>query len=286
MNIKSIATKIEMLLPLLRCPYCYTSFSVRNGNSLVCEKNHCFDLSSKGYVNMAPSHNQQRIKYDSSLFASRQAIFAAGFYRPAIEVIQQMILTHSNQPMAPALLDAGCGEGYYLRELTQCLSKTQLIGTDISRDAITAAARQSSLPHWLVANLSKLPIANKSISHVLNILSPADYDEFARILAPDGVLIKMIPGKNYLQEVRKYAAPHLRQAEYSNERVINHLLQNAHIIHRYHIQNTSHVSAAEAMHFCRMTPLTFSFSEETLQTFTFSEITIDLEILYCRLQNS
>ena len=37
----------------------------------------------------------------------------------------------------------------------------------------------------------------------LNILTPSNYQEFMRVLAPEGSLVKVIPGNDYLAELRQ-----------------------------------------------------------------------------------
>jgi len=35
-----------------------------------------------------------------------------------------------------------------------------------------------------------------------DVLTPANYDEFRRVLSPDGMLVKVYPGQDYLREIR------------------------------------------------------------------------------------
>ena len=55
---------------------------------------------------------------------------------------------------------------------------------------------------WFVADLKRLPVRSAAADVVLNVFSPADYAEFRRVLAPDGELLKVVPGPDYLREVR------------------------------------------------------------------------------------
>ncbi|MDD5897801.1 MAG: methyltransferase domain-containing protein, partial [Clostridia bacterium] len=126
-----LAQRLAPLTSFLRCPRCAAAFSV-NDQSLICENRHCFDLSRRGYVNLAPSHDQAAEKYDAELFSSRRLVFERGFYLPVAEAIARHL------PDAPlTVLDAGCGEGYYTRLLAERFPQAQWIGLDISRDAIT-----------------------------------------------------------------------------------------------------------------------------------------------------
>lgn len=274
-----LASRLAPLLSHLCCPRCQSAFSLEN-NSLVCENRHCYDLSRKGYVNLAPSHDQEAEKYGSVLFDSRRLVFEHGFYEP----ILQSIASHLPAEKPFLMLDAGCGEGYYARELAQRFPQASILGLDISRDAITAAAHTPSPANWLVADLKHLPVQSNAADVVLDVLTPADYQEFSRVLKADGVLIKVIPGRDYLCEVRNAVSPWLRNgAEYDNTRVLDHLKENAKVFSEEEVRITRTLTPEESHAFLRMTPMTFSVSEEILQTLSLAEITIHMHVLCCRM---
>lgn len=277
-----LAGQLRPLLPDLCCPRCHDPFSLTE-QSLICSNGHCFDLSRRGYVNLAPGHDQSGEKYDASLFESRSRVLEAGFYAPvadaAIHCLQQ-----SFPEKAFTLLDVGCGEGYYARRLAEHFPTSHILGLDISRDAITAAARQSRSAVWLVADLKHLPIADGCADAVLDVLTPADYAEFRRVLSPEGRLIKVIPGDDYLREIREAVAPFLRGGtDYSGQRVLEHLAQHAQILSQKEIRHTLPLTPELSHAFLRMTPMTFSVPEEALQSIALSRITIHMHLLCCRM---
>jgi 23S rRNA (guanine745-N1)-methyltransferase len=107
------------------------------------------------------------------------------------------------------LLDAGCGEGYYLdhlqRHLTTAWPDRSLgyWGLDSSRDAIQLAARRNRTLSLVVADIKEpLPFATHALQVVLCIFAPRNPAEFARVLAPDALLLLVIPGPEHLQELR------------------------------------------------------------------------------------
>src|SRR5699024_11433583 len=55
---------------------------------------------------------------------------------------------------------------------------------------------------WLVGDLANTPIGDGSCQVILNIFSPANYMEFKRVLAPNGLVEKVVPRANYLKELR------------------------------------------------------------------------------------
>lgn len=285
MSLQQLAEKTVGLLHLLRCPQCGAAFSLRDHRSLVCEMGHCFDLSRKGYINLAPGHSQQAEKYDATLFESRRQVLDRGFYTPVMEALQSLFKAHGSMPGGPfALLDAGCGEGAYARFLSAAFPAAQVLGVDLSRDAILAAAKSEGPVHWLVGDLKRLPVKNGSIDALLNLLTPADYQEFGRVLSPEGILVKVIPGNNYLRQIRQGAQPLLKKDGYDNVLVLEHLSAHADILARETLQYTLPVSPEEAAAFRRMTPMTFGLPWSALSSLSFSEITIHLEILCCRVK--
>lgn len=276
-----LAQKLAPLMPVLRCPRCQSAFAL-NGASLICENRHCYDLSRRGYVNLAPSHDQAAEKYDAELFDSRRLVFEHGFYQPIAEAIAHWL------PDAPiTVLDAGCGEGYYARLLAEQFPQAQLIGLDISRDAITAAAREPGRANWLVADLKRLPVADHSADILLDVLTPADYAEFRRVIKPDGLMIKVVPGSDYLCEVRKAVSPWLRSGEtYDNTRVIDHLKEHADILEECEVRITRPLLPDESHAFLRMTPMTFSVPAEVLNLLAIPQITIHMHVLKCRMKEA
>ena len=274
-----LAQRLMPLLDSLRCPRCAEKFHL-DGASLLCTDGHCFDLSRRGYVNLAPSHDQSAEKYDSTLFESRRLVFQSGFYQPVMDAVSSML--PEDKPFF--LLDVGCGEGYYARELATRFPDASILGLDISRDAITAAARIPSRADWLVADLKRLPLADSCADILLDVLTPADYGEFRRVLKQDGMLIKVIPGADYLCEVRNAVAPWLKNgAEYDNARVMEHLSANVRIVTETEIHVTTPISPELSRAFLHMTPMTFFVPDEALDTLTLDQITIHMHIVMCSM---
>ncbi len=291
MKLTTLAARLAPLVPRMRCPQCGGGFSLQAAQSLVCEHRHTFDLSAKGYVNLAPGHDQQAEKYTAALFDSRARVFADGFFAHVANALASAVQSHlptatgtpAPQP-APFVLDVGCGEGYYARALAASLPAATVAGVDLSRDAVLAAARQAPALHWFVADLTRLPFATDAATALVDVLTPADYREFGRVLAPDGLLYKLIPADDYLAEIRQAVASRLQGEPFSNARVISHLLGNAEVLERIAVRRTLPVTPAQAQDFLRMTPMTFGLPEEALAGITFPQITVAMELFVCRLR--
>ena len=104
--------KFEPIRDLLRCPCCGGDMRIETG-SLRCAAGHCFDIASKGYVNLTLA--QKSLKgYDSNFFENRREVMEQGLYRHVLDGILSYLRSH---PLLRRILDVGCGEGYYAKSI-------------------------------------------------------------------------------------------------------------------------------------------------------------------------
>ena len=149
---------------------------------------------------------------------------------------------------------------------------------DNSKDAIELAVKEDKLNPYMVANLANLPFKDGSVSCILNILTPANYEEFFRVLGEDGYLIKVIPNANYLREIREL----IGGKEYTNNDTVKLIEENCTIVDRITVNDTFKLTMKQAENFLKMTPLTFSKVITADDINKLKEITIDLELLVCK----
>ncbi|NLM68992.1 MAG: methyltransferase domain-containing protein [Firmicutes bacterium] len=265
-------------LELFQCPVCGGAVGLEQ-YSLKCDRNHTFDLARKGYLNLLTDHKAPA--YDLSLFAARQQVAAACFFDPLILKLAEIIRDHSQQILELRILDAGCGEGSHLFRLHQVLNQPALcVGVDIAKGGINLAASRTADILWCVADLAQLPFQKGSFDVVLNILAPANYGEFTRIAAEPGLIIKVVPGPKYLQELR-----HQRQGEaYSNQEVVEHFQERLKLIATEEVNYSFTATQDLWPHLVAMTPLTWSQDQtRLLQAVQDQErVTVDLTILVGR----
>lgn len=195
----------DELSALLRCPVCGGSMMFFAGNSprVACAQKHSYDVSR--WINFLTHPVTDH--YHKALFEARREIWNSGLYDRLAERLAQMLAPNT------VLLDAGCGEGSPLiRLLTaqdrRTAGKYRAVGLDLSKAAIRMAAKADKEIGWIVGDLTRLPLRDQHFDAVLNLMSPACYHEFARILKPEGTLIKVWPEAGYLQEIRKLLPEH------------------------------------------------------------------------------
>lgn len=266
---------MKQCLSAIRCPLCEKHMFLRGG-SLICKKGHCFDLAKSGYVNFCAAKDET---YPRALFESRQRVYRAGFYRPLTDEIAAVLSRYieKTEP-APLLVDAGCGEGFFLTEILRRFPGRG-IGFDISKEAVRLASRLSSDILWMAADLGNIPVKNGQASALLNILTPANYAEFSRVLQKGGLLIKVIPGPGYLKELRALAAPSLRSGGYSGEATLAYFKQNARLIETRSLAWSRPLDPASARDIARMTPMLSHVDIERLPLDSLTEISMEMEIL-------
>lgn len=107
-----------------------------------------------------------------------------------------------NASPGDAVLDAGCGDGFFLGSMARAAG-FEGHGVDISIPAVDAAARRYRGCQWIVANADRfLPYADDSFSIVLSITARMNAAEFRRVLRRDGRLLVALPAPDDLVELR------------------------------------------------------------------------------------
>lgn len=185
-----------------QCPICGLALESGEGG-LTCKSGHHFDLSRQGSVQLMPGSSKAST-YDASLFAARRRMLAMGLFTPALEAA--LPLMEKAVPPGRLWLDAGCGEGWATAFLHERLPGRLALGLDLAAPGIRmAAAAWGGEILWAVSDLARLPLQDGAAAVVVNLLSPAHYGEFRRVLGEKGLLIKWIPGSGHLEQLRQAA---------------------------------------------------------------------------------
>ena len=258
------------------CPICRENLTLLE-SSLKCNNRHSFDLAKFGYVNLAPQIKQSA-NYDKENFQNRQEILESGFYQAILEVVSDLL---SNSKNAKTILDIGCGEGFYSRKLQESHLDKTFYAFDISKDSVQIAAKSEPnwAVNWFVGDLARLPIKDASMDILLDIFSPANYGEFRRVLSKDGILIKVIPTKNHLKEIRQKVQDQLTNKDYSNQDIKNHFQEHFTILSSQTASLTKTITAEQLKALLSMTPLLFHIDQSKIDWSQLTEITIEAEIL-------
>ena len=282
--------KYEGCGSVLVCPVCGDVLQLGGPQmrSLVCSVGHSFDLAKQGYVNLY--RGKPMNEYTKESFQERQVILQRGMYAHLLEEICSFLRKTLESGMdsveKKVLVDAGCGEGYYTREIAQQFDHLQLYGTDLSRDSIQLAAGTANGMgagpaeiKWFVSDISKLPVADGSVDYVLDIFTSANYQEFQRVLGEEGYLIKIIPGEGHVKELREAAKDQLYHKEYKERKGAEVFAEQFELVEQKIVSRTFSVSPEERDIFIRMTPLLFAVDKSKIDWSTVTEITVEGELL-------
>lgn len=247
-SIEESAKRIQHHEQQLRCPICHQPIRIGESNKLICTNRHSFDLAKQGYVNLLnqPSDSQ----YDKKLFASRrQIITETGLYHLLHKKIAEIVAENLPEAGQYMILDAGSGEGSHLHEVVKSQQEPTVsgIGIDISKEGVKMAAGQYKDQMWFVADLANLPIADQSVAVIMNILSPANYQEFKRVLVDDGLIIKVVPRSDYLAELREAIGKKEAQA-YDNKKITSLFGEHFQLIDVISLTNQVELTAQERKH--------------------------------------
>jgi 23S rRNA (guanine745-N1)-methyltransferase len=200
------------------CPICGQALE-RENNTYRCAQAHSFDLAREGYVNLLPAHHKKTANPgdNKEMVKSRTDFLERGHYDIFSDALNQHILRLGQKvdQRAPfQILDAGCGEGFYLRKLSAWMQKQKrteqfaLSGIDISKTAVRTAARRDKTSAFAVASTYRMPIRTECLDFVCRIFAPGDASEIRRVLKNDGWLLALTPGPAHLAELKALCYDH------------------------------------------------------------------------------
>lgn len=255
---------------LFACPICKQEIEISNEGKMSCLSNHTFDVAKQGYVYMLNRPVQSM--YGKELFDSRHTVIQAGIYDRLRAAIAREITVAQ-----PVLLDTGCGEGSHLHRICEQLDRPVGVGIDISKEGIIAAAKYNPEELWCVGDLANSPFNEQSFDAILNILSPANYDEFKRLLKRGGKVIKVVPQENYLKELRKQAFADSEKESYTNGQTVERFKASFANTEVKRITYTVPLEPYLVQNLLEMTPMGWHIEDK--ESIQLQEITIDLDLL-------
>jgi 23S rRNA (guanine745-N1)-methyltransferase len=260
----------------LRCPLCRKDFKL-SGSTLICKNKHSFDVAREGYANLF--NKPIKTKYDKTLFSARRSVTLGGFFDLLAETLAGIIAVKFKGASNLTIADCGCGEGTLFAKIVNTARKKikniDAVGVDISKDGVKLAAGKNRDMSWIVSDLSNIALKDKSIDVILNILSPANYAEFNRCAKSGGLILKVIPERGYLSEIRRA----LGKPKSGGENVKKIFYENFKNAKETRITQKQKIPQALKKDFLKMTPLSWSVGAEQENIDFGGELTLDLTIL-------
>ena len=199
-----------MIHSLIKCPVCGASVSTdEGGHSLRCageRKSHCFDIAAGGYVNLISGRSAGGDSREA--VRARTAFLEGDHYAPIADAVGEILREMGGVDENATVVDAGCGEGYYLNRILNMLGCRGL-GFDLSKFAVDHAAKSArrqglaSRSFYAVSSVFELPLADSSADAVINLFAPCVEREYRRILRNGGILVVVGAGEDHLYELKQ-----------------------------------------------------------------------------------
>ena len=194
----------------LLCPIC-GELLTKQDKSYRCVSNHSFDIARQGHVNLLPVQRKRSLNPGDTAeqVVSRRAFLDGGFYAPIRDALCALAKDHGCQG---PILDVGCGEGYYSAGLAQTLN-AELLGLDISKEAVRYAAGRYKNATWICASAAHLPVKDQSVGLLTSLFALTMPEEFRRVLRQDGAYIQVLAAEDHLLGLKNIIYPELHHKE-------------------------------------------------------------------------
>ena len=201
----------------LACPLDGTVLEFKD-KQLVCANGHSFDIARQSHVNLLPvQFKKSKNPGDSkAMITARSEFLRRGYFSNIAQQLVEISHTHLEDRPDICLLDAGCGEGYFLNTIAQhfekldTAGKASFIGLDISKYAIVAASKRTNHITWIVGTNKHFPVLPKSLDVIYSHFGFPIYDEFSKALKTGGKIILTEAGPEHLIELRNVIYPQLK----------------------------------------------------------------------------
>lgn len=206
---------------MIICPICREKL-IKENRSYKCKNNHTFDISKWGYINLLLD-NQKHSKTpgdDKDMVLSRKYFLEKDYYKGISDKLNETVLKNiKNTDEKINILDIGCGEGYYTGNLKNFLDKknipNEIIGIDISKEAVISGAKSHKGINWIVASATNIPVRDNSLDFIICMFAKIIPEEKMRTLKKGGKLIIVSTGENHLLQMKEVVYENVRKDFYS-----------------------------------------------------------------------
>lgn len=240
------------------CPVCGAPLT-EAPHAWYCENRHSFDVARQGYVNLLTVDKKHSLHPGDTkeMVAARKAFLDGGFYRPIADKLCELLRTAA--PHAGAILDSGCGEGYYLSAVGEAYPDAELWGLDISKDAVRYAAVRLKRARFLAGTAAALPFGAESFDALLTMFALTVEGEYARVLRPGGVFVEVLAGEEHLLGLKSIIYPEILHREKEQQRQLVGFTLERHEVLEFDFTLPSH---GQVENLLSMTPHYWRISKE------------------------
>jgi 23S rRNA (guanine745-N1)-methyltransferase len=234
--------EVSKVPSIFACPHCQLALTP-SAHGVLCPNGHSFDRAREGYLNLLVTGRlvSDAVPGDTpDSLAARRRFLSTGSYRPIADALAKVI-----EEIDGAVLDVGCGEGYYLSQI----HSSHKFGIDIAKQGIRMASKTFPESQFAVANAFRLPVRDASCDAVFSVFAPHSHSEFQRVLTSCGQWVTVTPGAHHLHQMRPKRDVDLVEREKKRDQPPEHA------IHAQRIQFDLELSDDSAHDLFAMTPL-------------------------------
>ena len=194
----------------LICPVCGKNL-IRSEKEYRCENRHSFDIARQGHVNLLVVQQKHSLNPGDTReqVLSRRAFLEGGFYEP---IADALCGAAKELGAEGPILDVGCGEGYYCTRLAAAMNG-ELVGLDISKEAVRCAAAKYKGHQWICGTAAHLPVADGSVGTLTSLFALTLPEEFHRVLRKDGLYFQVLAAQDHLLGLKSVIYPELKLKE-------------------------------------------------------------------------
>ena len=252
----------------LRCPNCGNALE-KQEKAYICPKGHSFDIARQGYVNLLTVQQKHSLNPGDTReqVLSRRAFLEEGYYAP---ICGALIEEAKNLGISGPVLDIGCGEGYYSSRLAEALD-AELVGLDISKEAVRCAAAKYKGPTWLTATAAHIPVEEESVQLVTSLFALTLPEEFRRVLRKDGYYFQVLAAQDHLLGLKSIIYPELK---FKDKDTVPSL-PGFELVKSVPIRFTFTVEGQQVQNLFSMTPHVFRIGKEGAENLRKTETLID-----------
>ena len=246
---------LDDAIGLLRCPHCGAALEVV-GRAVRCDAGHGFDVARQGYLSLLAGAGSAHGGDTAPMVAARERFLAGGHFEPLEEALADA-MGRVRRELPGCVVELGAGTGWYLARALDRLPGAVGLALDVSKPALRRAARAHPRALALACDAwGPLPLRDGVAGAALNVFSPRNAPELARVLAPGGVAVVVTPSAEHLGEL---VAPLglLAVDERKDERLAAQLYSELEIVDRRQLTWALQLDRAAARDAAAMGPSAF-----------------------------
>ncbi len=247
---------------ILICPKCREELFCKD-KVFKCVNNHSYDVAKQGYVHLILGSSKAGGD-DKDMCRSRHEFHNMDYYKCLSDKLADICISNN----CVSILDAGCGEGYYLRKIRdkyveKDIRFDNLIGIDLAKEACSIAARnekeqnKTSKIQYAVAGIFDMPVADEGVECVLSVFAPVPDKEAFRVLKDGGIMIVVSPGEKHLEGLKTAVYDNIYDNEIDKKEYPGFVF-----IGREYVSDTINVDGDNIINLFRMTPYYWKTSEK------------------------